>query len=45
MSLRRCERVSDITGGRPAPTEAWVSRDHLTVTIGNKALTLQRVTT
>ncbi len=37
--------VSDIMGGHPAPTEAWVSGDQLTVNIGNNALTLQRVNT
>jgi hypothetical protein len=31
--------LSDITG----PTEAWVSGDHLTVTIGGQGLTFQRV--
>ena len=33
--------LSDITG----PTEAWVSGDQLTVTIGGQGLTFQRVTT
>ncbi len=36
--------VSDIMGGHPMPTEAWVSGDQLTVNIGNNALTLQRAT-
>jgi hypothetical protein len=35
--------VSDIMGGHPAPTEAWVSGDQLTVNLGKNALTLQRV--
>jgi hypothetical protein len=37
--------VSDIMGGHPAPTQAWVSGDELTVNLGNNALTLQRATT
>lgn len=37
--------VADIMGGVPAPTEAWVIGDQLTVNMGHNALTLQRVTT
>jgi hypothetical protein len=34
--------VSDVMGGRPMPTEAWVTGDELTVNIGKNAVTLQR---
>jgi hypothetical protein len=37
--------VSDIMGGDPMPTEAWVSGDQLTINLAKNALTLQRVTT
>jgi len=37
--------VSDIMGGRPMPTDAWVSGDELTVNIGKNAVTLQRQST
>jgi hypothetical protein len=36
--------LSDIMGGHPMPTDAWVSGNELTVNIGNNALTLQRAT-
>jgi len=37
--------VSDIMGGHPAPTDAWVTGDELTVNIAGNALTLQRAGT
>jgi hypothetical protein len=37
--------VADIMGGVPAPAEAWVTGEQLTVNFGHDALTLQRVRT
>jgi hypothetical protein len=37
--------VSDVVAGRPMPTEAWVSGDQLTVSMGERGLTFQRVAT
>jgi hypothetical protein len=37
--------VSDIMGGHPMPTDAWVTGDELTVNIAKNAVTLQRVAT
>jgi hypothetical protein len=37
--------VSDIMGGGPMPTEAWVSGDQLTVNLGKDGLIFERVAT
>ncbi|HEX7263288.1 MAG TPA: hypothetical protein VF383_03820 [Candidatus Dormibacteraeota bacterium] len=37
--------VSDVMGGGPMPTEAWVSGDQLTVFVGENGVTFQRVAT
>jgi hypothetical protein len=37
--------VSDVMGGGPMPTDAWVSGDQLTVYVGKNGVTFQRVTT
>jgi hypothetical protein len=37
--------VSDVMGGGPMPTEAWVSGDQLTVYLGKDGVSFRRVTT
>jgi hypothetical protein len=37
--------VSDVMGGGPMPTEAWVSGDKLTVYLGKNGVSFQRVPT